>query len=275
MNIFTRSEAMTFGIVITPRSGAEWARAAQDAEQRGYRTILLPDTLNTPSPFPALAAAAAVTSTVRVRPNVLAAPLRNPAVTVRETAALQLLSDGRFEFGIGSGRPDASSEAERLGMPWGSATRRREQLIATVQAVRAEVDPVPPVVVAANGPRMLAVAAGFADRILLAAGPEATGADLAEMVQVVRDNTDRDVRFTHQLVGVGDELPFWLSKRLGLTADGLRAAGSAGVLDADPTVAAEVLEYRREQYGIDELIVPGELARAFTPALARFTNQPA
>ncbi|WP_433682142.1 LLM class flavin-dependent oxidoreductase [Nocardia sp. CA-119907] len=261
--------SMTFGIVITPRSGAEWARAARGAEQQGYRTILLPDTLNTPSPFPALAAAAAVTTTIRLRPNVLAAPLRDPAVTVRETAALQLLSDQRFELGIGSGRPDARAETERLGMPWGSAAQRREQLIATVRAVR-EHDPAPPIVVAANGPRMLTVAADFADRVLLAAGPEASEADLAEMVRVVRDNTDRDVRFIHQLVGIGDELPFWLSKRLGLTAAGLRAAGSAGVLDGDPATVAEVLEYRREKYGIDELIVPGELADAFAPTLARF-----
>ncbi|WP_433730306.1 LLM class flavin-dependent oxidoreductase [Nocardia sp. CA-129566] len=262
--------SMTFGIVITPRSGAEWARAAHGAEQQGYRTILLPDTLNTPSPFPALAAAATVTTTIRLRPNVLAAPLRDPAVTVRETAALQLLSDQRFELGIGSGRPDARAEAERLGMPWGSAAQRREQLIATVRAVREQIDPAPRIVVAANGPRMLTVAANFADRVLLAAGPEATEADLAEMVRVVRDNTDRDVRFTHQLVGIGDELPFWLRKRLGLTAAGLRAAGSAGVLDSDPATVAEVLEYRREKYGIDELIVPGELAGAFAPTLARF-----
>ncbi|MEV4129866.1 LLM class flavin-dependent oxidoreductase [Nocardia sp. NPDC049707] len=266
------SMSMTFGIVITPRTGAECARVAQTAEQQGYRTILLPDTLNTPPPFPTLAAAAAVTTTVRLRPSVLAAPLRNPAATVRETAALQLLSDGRFELGIGLGRPDASAEAERLGVPWGSAAQRREQLIATVDAVRAQVDPAPPIVVAANGPRMLTVAADFADRVLLAAGPEATEADLAGMVRIVRDNTDREVRFTHQLVGIGAELPFWLSKRLGLTAAGLRAAGSAGVLDSDPAAVAEVLEYRREKYGIDELIVPGELTDAFAPALALFTN---
>jgi alkanesulfonate monooxygenase SsuD/methylene tetrahydromethanopterin reductase-like flavin-dependent oxidoreductase (luciferase family) len=264
--------SMTFGIIITPRSGAEWARTAQSAEQQGYRTILLPDTLNTTSPFPALAAAAAVTSTVRLRPNVLAAPLRTPAVTVRETAALQLLSDGRFELGIGSGRPDAGAEAERLGMPWGSASRRRDQLVETVTAVREQVDPAPPVIVAANGARMFATAADFADRILLATMPQATEADFAEMVRMVRDHTDRDIRFSQQLVGIGDQIPFWTGKRLGHTAAGLRAAGAAGMLDADPAAAAEVLEYRREKYGIDELVVPGELAEAFAPVLARFTN---
>ena len=44
------------------------------------------------------------------------------------------------------------------------------------------------------------------------------------------------------------------------------------MLDADPAAAVEVLEYRREKYGIDELVVPDELAEAFGPVLAHFTN---
>ncbi|MFI6043126.1 LLM class flavin-dependent oxidoreductase [Nocardia sp. NPDC051321] len=261
---------MKFGIVITPRSGAEWATAARDAERQGYHTILLPDTLNTPSPFPTLAAAAAVTSTVRLRPNVLAVALRTAAATVRETAALQLLSDGRFELGIGSGQPDAGAEAERLGLPWGSAAERRAQLADTIAAVRAQVTPAPPVIVAASGPRMLAAAAKFADRILLAAGPQVTEAELADMVRIVRDNADRDIPFSHQLIGIGDRLPYWTSTRLGLSTDELRATGAAGVLDADPSAAAEVLETRRAKYGIDELLIPGELSDAFAPVLARY-----
>ncbi|MEU8897703.1 LLM class flavin-dependent oxidoreductase [Nocardia sp. NPDC048505] len=257
---------MKFGLIVVPRSGADWVRAVRAAEQQGYRTVLLPDTLYTPSPFPALAAAAAVTSTLRLRPNVLAVPLRHPDALVREVSALQLLSDGRFELGLGAGRPDAAAEAEKLGMPWGSAAERRRQLLDAVAAVRAQVDPAPDIVVAASGARMLAAAAAVADRVLLAAPPQATVAELAEMVRVVRDNTDRDLRFTHQLVGIGDQIPHWLGAHLGLTAESLH--GSAGMLD--PASAAEVLTERRERYGIDELIVPAELARAFAPVAARF-----
>ncbi|WP_280404145.1 LLM class flavin-dependent oxidoreductase [Nocardia brasiliensis] len=262
---------MKFAIVLIPRSGTEWVRSVQAAERQGYATILLPDTLDTPSPFPALAAAAAVTSTIRLRPNVLAGPLRNSAATVRETAALQLLSDGRFELGIGSGRPGASAEAEQLGLPWGSAAARRAQLADTVAAVRAAVDPAPSVTVAASGPRMLAAAAEFADRILLAAGPQVTERELADMVRIVGDHTDRPIAFSHQLIGIGDRLPYWTSTRLGHTADALRAAGAAGVLDADPATAIETLETRREKYGIDEVIVPGEIADAFAPMLAQWS----
>ncbi|MEV6274354.1 LLM class flavin-dependent oxidoreductase [Nocardia sp. NPDC051832] len=270
MDIQTRPETMKFGIILVPRSGHEWVRATQDAERKGYRTILLPDTLYTPSPFPALAAAAAVTSTVRLRPNVLAVPLRHPGALMREVAALQLLSAGRFELGIGVGRPDAAAEAEKLGMPWDSAGRRRNQLLEIAAMVRTQIDPSPEIIVAANGSRMLADAAGIADRILLAAQPQATESELAEMVRIVRDNTDRDIRFTHQLVGFGDRLPHYLGAHLGLTAEGLRGSGAAGLLD--PATAVEVLDYRREKYGIDELIVPGEIARAFEPTLAAFAK---
>lgn len=260
--------SMTFGIVLTPRSGADWAREAAAVEQQGYRTILLPDTRFTPSPFPALAAAAAVTTTIRLRPNVLAAPLRTAAATVRETAALQLLSDGRFELGIGSGRPDAAAEAQWLGTSWGSPA----QLVATIAAVRAGVNPTPPVVVAANGPRMLATAAEFADRILLAAAPGATESELAELVRTARDGTDRTLRFTHQVVGIGQRLPIWTATKLGLTAAALADAGAAGMIPAEPSAAAEILERRREKYGIDEVIVPAELAADFAPILAYFAD---
>ncbi len=200
---------------------------------------------------------------MRLRPNVLAAPLRTPAALVREVAALQLVSAGRFELGLGAGRPDAAGEAARLGMPWGSASRRRDQVLEAVAAVRAEVDPVPEIVIAAAGPRMLAAAAAVADRVVLAAAPHATERDLADMVAIARDSTDRDLRFSHQLVGVGDRLPYRVAQYLGLSADGLRADGAAGLLDADS--AAEVLAARREKYGIDEAIVPGELAADFAP----------
>ncbi len=260
---------MNFGLVTVPRSGSDWVRSVQDAEHQGYGSVQLPDTLYTPSPFPVLAAAAAVTSTIRLRPNVLAAPMRSAAATVRETAALQMLSDGRFELGIGAGRPDAQAEAEKFGVPWGSGGDRRRHLIATVEAVRAGVQPVPAIVIAASGPRMLATAAEFADRIHLAVEPSATEQDIAGIVATVRDHTDRPIVFSLQAVGIGDRLPYYLSARMSLTGDQLRAAGAAALIPADPAEAAEILEYRREKYGIDELLVPGELAEAFAPILAR------
>jgi len=104
-----------------------WADRARSIEQQGWTSLLVPDTRWTPSPFPALAVAAAVTSVLRVRTWVIAAPLRSPAAVVRESSALQMLSDGRFDLGIGSGRPDAERDAARLGVPWGTGQQRIDQ----------------------------------------------------------------------------------------------------------------------------------------------------
>lgn len=262
--------SMNFGIVIAPRSGATWIEAVRTAERQGYGTVLLPDTLYTPSPFPALAAAAAVTTTLRLRPNVLAAPMRSAAVTVRETAALQLLSDGRFELGLGTGRPDAAAEAEKLGVAFGSAAQRRAQLVEVARAVRSEVTPAPPIVIAAAGARMLAACAEIADRVHLAVAPTAGEQDLADIVARVRDLTDRPIAFSLQLVAIGDALPPFMSKFMGVTLEQLREANAAALLPADPAAAAELLEHRREKLGIDETLVPGDLSEAFAPVLNRF-----
>lgn len=46
---------------------------------------------------------AASTTTLRIAPNVLNLPLRQPAVLARSAASLDLLSGGRFEMGLGAG----------------------------------------------------------------------------------------------------------------------------------------------------------------------------
>ena len=113
-------------VAVPGESGRGWADHARAIEQQVWSSLLVPDTLWTASPFPALAVAAGV-SALRVRTWVIAAPLRSPVAVVRESSALQMLSDGRFELGIGSGRPDAERDAARLaslGAPVSSASIR-------------------------------------------------------------------------------------------------------------------------------------------------------
>ncbi|KAA0022101.1 LLM class flavin-dependent oxidoreductase [Antrihabitans cavernicola] len=261
----------SFGYIATPQSGVGWITEVRRAEELGYTSVLLPDTLFTTSPIPALAAAAAVTTTIKLRPWVLAAPMRHPAATARECSALQLLSGGRFELGIGAGRPDAASEADKLGMPWGSATVRREQVAETVRVVRESVDPAPPVIVAASGPKALAAAAGFADRIGLAAQPQASEADLMPMIETL--HAVRAVPISYQVAGVGAQLQFWVAKKSGMSADDFHGAGAVAVLDADPSKAADEIRERKERLGIDELLVPADLAEAFAPILERLRRR--
>jgi alkanesulfonate monooxygenase SsuD/methylene tetrahydromethanopterin reductase-like flavin-dependent oxidoreductase (luciferase family) len=253
-----------------PDAGA-WLSSVRQLEEDGWDVLLMPDTLWTPSPFPALAAAAAVTSRLRLRTWVLAAPMRSAAAVVREVNALQQLSGGRFELGLGPGRADAEAEAARLGVPWGRAGQRIAQVEQVADAVRQQARPVPPIVVTAAGDRMLAAAGRVADRIGLAAPPQATAEDLAAMAGRARDavasgGAGRRVSLTQQVFGLHGRLAQWLA-RSGLEASALTAAGAVGMFAGDPQeIISSVLE-RRDQLGIDELVVPAELAGDFLPVL--------
>ncbi|OBC04603.1 F420-dependent oxidoreductase [Mycobacterium sp. 852013-50091_SCH5140682] len=58
---------------------------------------------NTLDPFVTLAAAAAVTSTIQLFTGVALLIQRDPIHTAKEAASIDLISDGRFVFGVGAG----------------------------------------------------------------------------------------------------------------------------------------------------------------------------
>ena len=58
---------------------------------------------HTLDPFVALSTAAAVTDTLRLGTGICLVAQRDPIVTAKEAASLDLVSGGRFELGIGAG----------------------------------------------------------------------------------------------------------------------------------------------------------------------------
>ena len=102
---------------IKATSAGEWRRAGSEAEDLGYSTVFLADHYLGPgdaarpasqfpqhlAPITAMATAAAVTATLRVGCRVFCIDYHVPAVLAKEAATLDLLSDGRLEFGIGAG----------------------------------------------------------------------------------------------------------------------------------------------------------------------------
>ena len=98
-----------FGVVAAQaRSGEEWAEKARRIESMGYATVLMPDGLKyTLAPIPALTSAAMATRKLRVGTYVIANDFRNPVLLAKEVATVDLLSGGRFELGLGVGRPAA------------------------------------------------------------------------------------------------------------------------------------------------------------------------
>ena len=80
------------------------------------------------SPLPALLSAADATTTLRISPHVLAVDFRNPAILAKEAATIDVLTDGRFELGIGVGWPagsDFAGDYDQAGIRVDTARRAR------------------------------------------------------------------------------------------------------------------------------------------------------
>lgn len=177
-----------FGVnVRTAGSAAEWADKARKVERLGYSVLLVPDHLTELlAPFPALTAAAAATTRLRIGTAVLNNDLRHPVLTAREAATLDVLSDGRLELGIGGGH--MQSEYAQAGLAFEPGTTRVERLAEALVIIKELFEgkpvsfsgrhyrisghtihprpvqrPRPPVFVGGNAPRLLAVAAREAD----------------------------------------------------------------------------------------------------------------
>src|SRR5690348_10245887 len=104
--IIQMNRPFRFGVTTTfAQSRTDWITTARRAEELGYSTLLIPDrtTIGIFSPLTALATAAEATTALRVGSYVFCNEYRHPAILAREAATLDLLSDGRFELGLGAG----------------------------------------------------------------------------------------------------------------------------------------------------------------------------
>jgi probable F420-dependent oxidoreductase len=85
-------------------SPAAWKALAQKTEDLGYSTLYIPDHLEDQwAPMIALTVAAEATTTLRVGTLVLDNDFRHPVILAKEAATLDLVTGGRFEFGMGAG----------------------------------------------------------------------------------------------------------------------------------------------------------------------------
>jgi len=98
-------------------SPAAWKELARKTEDLGYSTLYVPDHLDDQwAPLLALAVAAEVTTTLRVGTLVLDNDFRHPVVLAKEAATLDVVTDGRFEFGLGAGWANADYEMSGIAM---------------------------------------------------------------------------------------------------------------------------------------------------------------
>ncbi|GAB3800719.1 LLM class flavin-dependent oxidoreductase [Humibacter antri] len=266
-----------FGAVTGMHGDARaWGETARRLETLGFSALLVPDTLFTPSPFLALTAAAAATSTLRLGTWVLNAPLRVPAETVRESRTIVELSDGRFELGLGAGRPQGEQDAVALGRRWGTPGERVDRVEATVDAVRAAFGDELPITLAAGGARMLRIAGRSAHTVALPLAPTATVSDVAAAVDRLRASTPEHRRppvLSLQVSGVGEEVPEWMRRSTGVTPEALRDAGAVGLLSGDTSRDADALLALREATGVSFITVSDEFSERLAPLVAALSGR--
>lgn len=119
-------------------AAAAWARSvelARDAEALGFESLWVFDHFHTvPDPtdeitfesFSMLSALAMVTSRVRLGHMVVCTGFRNPGLTAKLASTIDVISNGRFELGIGAGWKDDEWLAYGYGFP--SVAERLAQL---------------------------------------------------------------------------------------------------------------------------------------------------
>ena len=249
-----------------------WREQVRRIADQGYSTVLMPDFPQLqPSPAPALAVAATVAD-VRVGTWVYAAPFRAPWLTAWEARSLTVLTEGRFEMGIGVGRPGIEDELRERGLPVPTRGQRLDQVRETITALR-ELDgdqDHTPVAMAVMGPRAMALAAEVADTVTFAMAPDEPR---AAVVQRMRDfHTSRDVELSMHIPVVGDAVsPFMAPPDTDTSA--LRAADSLAYLPPDPSAAADELRRRREETGVSYFAFGANAADTFAPLVAELAGR--
>ena len=176
------------------------------AEERGLHSLYIPEHTHIPTsrrtppptgddelpeeysrtvdPFVALAAAATITQRIRLGTGVCVIAQRDPIVTAKAVATLDVISGGRVEFGIGFGWN--REEIEDHGIGFADRRKRAREHVLAMRALWTEEvasfdgeylqfepswswpKPVqsggPPVLIGGGtGPRLLAEVAGYAD----------------------------------------------------------------------------------------------------------------
>lgn len=263
-----------FGVGLhTVRSAAVLAETARRLEGSGYDVLHVPDHLGAPAPFPALVAAAAATTTIRLGTYVLNACFYKPALLTRDIADTDLLSGGRLEIGLGAGYVQAEFEAAELPFP--SAGRRIEYLEHLTTYV-ATHQPRVPILIAGSGDRLLTVAARHAGIIGLTGAPVAGAADaLAERISFVRAAAgDRfgDLELNLAITAVPTDasgLPdLSLTRRYAPTLSDQELLAIPAVLSGSPHEMADTLREYRRRYGLSYFTVQQNHAEAFAKVIA-------
>jgi alkanesulfonate monooxygenase SsuD/methylene tetrahydromethanopterin reductase-like flavin-dependent oxidoreductase (luciferase family) len=250
-----------------------WRDKVRRVADLGYSTLLMPDVPQwQPAPAPTLAFAAAQTD-LRVGTWVYASPSRPSWSTAWEAHSLSMLTEGRFEMGIGTGRPGIEDELRGYGMPVVPPKERLAQVRETVAMLR-ELDGSDvrtPVAMAVRGPKARALAIEVADTVTFAVTASDTRAQVADLARDVL--AARDVELAVHVSVIGDAVAPFMASPKDTDPAALRKADSLAILPDDPGAAAEEIQRRREEIGYSYFVFGADFTEVLAPVVARLTGQ--
>jgi probable F420-dependent oxidoreductase len=282
-------------------------------ESLGYSTLSIPDHFGDQlGPIAALMAAADATTTLRVGSLVFDNDYRHPVVLAKEAATLDLLSDGRLDFGLGAGW--LASDYEHAGIPLDPPGIRIDRMAEALTIIKSffaggsvafsgayyKVDglealpavvqkPHPPIVLGGGGRRMLALAAregdivsvnykldeGRVSRKLVRTGfAEATDEKLSWIKEAAGDRLSQiELGVTIFVANVTDDRDMVAgAMAAGLEAEPKDVLDMPHFLIGTIEQIVEDLVARRARYGISYVVVPGEAAETLAPVVERLTG---
>ena len=268
-----------FGIGVRSVKSAQKLRdTVKRFEDLGFDVLHVPDHLGRvgiPAPFPTMVAAAEYSKTMRVGTFVINAAFYKPAILARDAIAVDVLSEGRLDLGLGTGY--VREEFEAAEMPYPSAGERVDHLRHTTKYLK-ETAPSIPILIAGNGDRVLRIAAQHADIIGLTGGgvPDYPGHDLlAERIDFVRTEAGErfaDLELNIAITGVPTDssgIPdLALTRGYAPDATEEQLLALPTVLTGTPRDIADTLRARRETYGISYFTVQDYHAEYFAKVIA-------
>ncbi len=319
------SKPFRFGVQnFNADSGAAWAEYAKKAEDQGFSAMHLADHILGAGPalekanhpiqnlaaIPAMAYAAAVTSTIKIGCRVFCIDYHDPVVLIKSAMTIDKLSDGRLEFGLGAGW--IKEEYAALGIKFDEPRVRIDRLADVLEGVKAfcgedvialnnttlnwsdftgEPKPVskPPIMIGGGSPRILRLAGREADIVSLnfnnrsgMIGPDgvqlSSEEETAKKVRWIKEGAES--RFDDIELEIGAYFTFVMDDpspvlgqfagMFGFSEDDMRKHPHA--LFGSVDTVCEELQRRRELHGISYITVPADALDAFAPVVARLAG---
>ena len=299
-----------FGVQVSGLPGENWRDQARKMEDLGYSTLYMPDHFvdTRLAPMPAIAIAAAHTTTLRVGALVFDNDYKHPAILAKEMATIDELTDGRTELGIGAGWMKTDYDA--LGIPYDSAGVRIARLDEALQVIKgcwadgpfsykgahyeiADYDAQPkpvqkpriPILIGGGGPKVLRLAGREADviginpnlragAVTADAAASASQAETLKKVGWIREGAGErfdqiELQIRYFLCAITDDaMGFATAVAPGFDSTPEEVLGSGAALLGTIPEMIDQLNARREEWGVTNIVVGADNYVDFAPVVA-------